>query len=178
MLVYPSSMQVSNRCLQRLSDALRQRRSIVGSRWRRLSPGEQALSVLAYLNKGESYPALAGGFGVGTTTVYRYVHEDVDVLAALAPTLDEALDLGRVNPRRRRTRRATRPCRRIEAATVFSLTLQPASRRSSSSRGEPCRPRASRNAVSTARSIRPRRRSRSVCRPVLAAGRTARAAHL
>lgn len=95
MLVYPSSMQVSNRCLQRLSDALRRRRSIMGSRWPRLSAGEQALLVLAHLNKGESYPALAGGFGVGTTTVYRYVREGVDVLAALAPTLDQALDLAR-----------------------------------------------------------------------------------
>ncbi|ANY10513.1 transposase family protein [Pseudonocardia sp. HH130630-07] len=95
MLVYPSSMQVSNRCLQRLSDALRQRRSIMGSRWRRLSAGEQALLVLAHLNKGESYPALAGGFGVGTTTVYRYVREGVDALADLAPTMDQALEAAR-----------------------------------------------------------------------------------
>jgi len=48
--------------------------------------------VLAHLNKGETYTALADGFGVGTTTVFRYVREGVDVLAATAPTLDEALD--------------------------------------------------------------------------------------
>ena len=95
MLVYPSSMPVSNRALQVLADALRQRRSAVGSRWRRLPAGEQALLVLAHLNKGETYTALAGGFGVGTTTVFRYVREGVDVLAATAPTLDEALDLAR-----------------------------------------------------------------------------------
>jgi hypothetical protein len=95
VLVYPSSMPVSNRALQVLADALRQRRSAIGSRWRRLSAGEQALLVLAHLNKGETYTALAGGFGVGTATVFRYVREGVDVLAAVAPTLNEALDLAR-----------------------------------------------------------------------------------
>ena len=48
----------------------------------------------------------------------------------------------RVNPLRRLIRRATRPWRRIESATVFSDTTQPASRRSACSRGEPCSPRA------------------------------------
>lgn len=86
MLVYPSSMPVSNRALQRLADALRQRRTSLGTRWRRLPAGEQALLVLAHLNKGETYTALAGGFGVGTTTVFRYVREGVEVLAALTPT--------------------------------------------------------------------------------------------
>ena len=37
--------------------------------------GRQALLVLAHLRKGETYADLAGGFGVGTTTVYRYVRE-------------------------------------------------------------------------------------------------------
>jgi hypothetical protein len=95
VLVYPSSMQVSNRALQTLADALRHHRTILGSRWRRLPAGRQALLVLAHLNKGETYTALAGGFGVGTTTVFRYVREGVDVLAATAATLDEALDLAR-----------------------------------------------------------------------------------
>jgi len=31
--------------------------------------------------------ALADGFGVRTTTVFRYIREGVDVLAAVAPTL-------------------------------------------------------------------------------------------
>ena len=51
--------------------------------------------MLAHLNKGETYTALAAGFGVGTTTVFRYVREGVDVLTAVAPTLNEALDLAR-----------------------------------------------------------------------------------
>jgi hypothetical protein len=88
-------MPVSNRALRVLADALRQRRSAMGSRWRRLPAGEQALLVLAHLNKGETYTALAGGFGVGTTTVFRSVREGVDVLAAVAPTLNQALDVAR-----------------------------------------------------------------------------------
>jgi hypothetical protein len=88
-------MPVSNRALQVLADALRQRRTAMGSRWRRLAPGRQALLVLAHLRKGETYTALADGFGVGTTTVFRYVREGVDVLAAVAPTLNQALDVAR-----------------------------------------------------------------------------------
>lgn len=51
--------------------------------------------MLAHLNKGETYTALATGFGVGTTTVLRYVCEGVEVLAARAPALDQALDVAR-----------------------------------------------------------------------------------
>jgi hypothetical protein len=80
-------MQVSNRALQTLADALRHRRTVLGSRWRRLPAGRQALLVLAHLNKGETYTALAGGFGVGTTTVFRYVREGVDDHNAIPTTL-------------------------------------------------------------------------------------------
>jgi hypothetical protein len=47
--------------------------------------------VAAHLRKGETYTDLAGGFGVGTTTVFGYVREALDVLAALVPTLAEAI---------------------------------------------------------------------------------------
>ena len=39
---------------------------------------------------GHPYAQLAAGFGIGTTTAYRYVAEAVELLAALAPTLAEA----------------------------------------------------------------------------------------
>jgi len=74
-------MPVANRALQVLADALRQRRTTMGSRWRRLPPGQQALLVPAHLRKGETYTALASEFGVGTTTAFRFVCEGVDVLA-------------------------------------------------------------------------------------------------
>jgi hypothetical protein len=48
-------------------------------------PGDQALLVLAHLRKGETYTDLAIGFGIGTTTVFRYVREALEVLEAKAP---------------------------------------------------------------------------------------------
>lgn len=51
---------------------------------------------------------------------------------------DHALHHSRGDPPLRRlTFRAIRPWLRIESATVFSLTVQPSSRRSWTSRGEP-----------------------------------------
>jgi hypothetical protein len=57
-----------------------------------LSVGEQALLVVAHLRKGETYTDLAAGFGVGTTTVFRYITEAIEVLATLAPTLRKAVE--------------------------------------------------------------------------------------
>lgn len=91
MLVYPSALDVSTRTLTLLSDALRARRQQIGTRWRVLSSGRQALLVLAYLRKGETYAGLAAGFGIGTSTAYRYIREALAVLAAMAPTLHQAV---------------------------------------------------------------------------------------
>jgi hypothetical protein len=84
-------MTVSNRSLIMLADALRQRRTVLGTKWRRLPAGRQALLVVAHLRKGETYADLAHGFAIGTTTVYRYLREGIDVLAAMAPTLEQAI---------------------------------------------------------------------------------------
>src|SRR3954451_11780915 len=84
-------MQVSNRCLIILSDAFRQRRSALRTRWRRLAPGQQALLVVAHLRKGETYRDLAEGFGIGTSTVHPYLREAIELLAEMAPTLEQAI---------------------------------------------------------------------------------------
>jgi transposase len=84
---------VSNRALITLSDALRHRRGALGTRWRRLTVGEQALLAVAHLRKGETYADLAAGYGIGTTTVFRYIHEAIEVLAALAPGLRAAVEV-------------------------------------------------------------------------------------
>ncbi|MFF3728144.1 IS5 family transposase [Streptomyces erythrochromogenes] len=89
MLVYPSGVDVSSSTLRFLSAKLRQHRRELGSRWRRLTPGRQALLTLAHLRNGHPYAQLAAGFGIGTTAAYRYVAEAVDLLAALAPTLED-----------------------------------------------------------------------------------------
>ena len=91
MLSYPAGLSVSNHALITLTDALRHRRSTIGSRWRRLSVGEQAMLALAHLRKGETYAELSDGYGIGTTTVFRYIHEAIQVLAALAPTMNAAM---------------------------------------------------------------------------------------
>lgn len=91
MLVYPSGIDVSTSTLRYLAAHLRARREELGTRWRRVSASRQALLVLAHLRCGHTYAQLAAGFGVGTTTAYRYVAEAIDVLAALAPTFAEAM---------------------------------------------------------------------------------------
>lgn len=88
---YPAGFTMSNHALTTLADALRQRRRQVGTRWRRLTVGRQALLVTAHLRKGETYTDLAAGFGIGTTTVFRYIHEALEVLATLAPSLSDAI---------------------------------------------------------------------------------------
>jgi hypothetical protein len=48
---------------------IRRHRNKIGSCWRQLNPGRQALLVLVHLRKGEAFAHLAAGFGVGTATV-------------------------------------------------------------------------------------------------------------
>src|SRR5690349_22550744 len=84
-------MSVSTRALSTLSDVLRRHRREQATRWRKLTAGRQALLVIAYLRKGETYADLACGFRVGTSTVYRYVREALELLAAMAPTLEQAI---------------------------------------------------------------------------------------
>lgn len=54
-------------------------------------PGRQALLDLAHLRCGDTYARLTAGLRVGIATVYRYIREAVDLLAALAPTLAQAM---------------------------------------------------------------------------------------
>lgn len=91
MLVYSSSIDLSSRTLRFLTGQLAARRAKIGTRWRRLAVGRQALLTLAHLRCGDTYAQLAAGFGIGIATVYRYIREAVEALAALAPSLAEAM---------------------------------------------------------------------------------------
>lgn len=75
MLVHPSGVDVSSSALRFLAAQLRERRRALGVRWRRPSAGRQALLTLAHLRNGHPYAQLAAGFGIGTTTAYRYILE-------------------------------------------------------------------------------------------------------
>jgi Helix-turn-helix of DDE superfamily endonuclease/Transposase DDE domain len=77
--------------LTHVADLLCGHRARIGSRWRKLAPGRQALLVLAHLRNGDTYARLAAGFEVGLATVWRHVREAVDLLAARAPSLTAAL---------------------------------------------------------------------------------------
>jgi hypothetical protein len=95
VLSYPSGMTMSSRALNLLADLLRGRRTELGTRWRKLPAGRQALPVVAHRRKNDTYAELACGFGVGTFTVYRYIREALDLLAVKAPTLEHAIEVAK-----------------------------------------------------------------------------------
>ena len=91
MLFYRAALPLSCKTLNYAAGIVRRHLKATGSRWRKLNPGQQALLVLAYLRKGETFAELAAGFGIGRTTAWRYVNETVELLAARAPKLRAAL---------------------------------------------------------------------------------------
>jgi hypothetical protein len=93
VLSYPAAITLSSRTLNHLADLLRHHRRQQRSRWRRLDPGRQALMALAHLRNGDTYRRLAAGFGVGVSTVYRYLREAIDLLATHAIPLERAVYL-------------------------------------------------------------------------------------
>ena len=90
MLFYRAALPLSSQTLDYTAGVIRRHRRQIGSCWRKLSPGRQALLVLAYLRKGETFAELAAGFGIGTATAWRYVSETVALLAARSPKLNRA----------------------------------------------------------------------------------------
>ena len=91
VLFYPAALPLSAQTLTYAAGVIRRHRKQIGSCWRKLNPGRQALLVLAYLRKGDTFAELAAGFGIGTATAWRYVTETVALLAARAPKLRQAL---------------------------------------------------------------------------------------
>ena len=91
MLFYRAALPLSRKTLNYVAGIIRGRLKAIGSRWRKLNPGQEALLVLVYLRKGETFADLAAGFGVGRTTAWRYVDEVVALLAARAPKLRTAV---------------------------------------------------------------------------------------
>src|SRR5215470_16190299 len=91
MLFYPAALPLPRQTLDYTAGIIRRHRKMIGSPWRKLNPARQALLVLAYLRKGETFAELAAGFGVGTATAWRYVTETTALLAARSPRLRQAL---------------------------------------------------------------------------------------
>ena len=91
MLFYRAALPLSRKTLAFVARIIRRHRAAIGSLWRKLDPGRQSLLVLACLRKGETFADLAAGFGVGVATAWRYVNETVELLAARAPKLRQAV---------------------------------------------------------------------------------------
>lgn len=91
MLFYRASLPLSRSTLEYVSGVIRRHRRSINSKGRVLPAGKQALMVLAYLKRGETFAQLAAGFGVGTTTAWRYVNEVVLLLSARSPRLARAV---------------------------------------------------------------------------------------
>jgi hypothetical protein len=84
MLFYRAALPLSHATLTYLAGVVRRHRKKIGSCWRKLNRGQQALLVLVHLPRGETFADLAASFGVGTTTAWRYAQETVALLAAHA----------------------------------------------------------------------------------------------
>ena len=91
MLFYRAALPLSSRTLTFVAGIIRRYRISIGSCWRKLNPGRQALLVLVRLRKDETFADLAAGSGIGTATAWRYVNETVALLAARAPKLRKAV---------------------------------------------------------------------------------------
>ncbi|SFG70442.1 Helix-turn-helix of DDE superfamily endonuclease [Streptomyces mirabilis] len=63
-----AALPLSRQTLTFVSGPVRAHRREIGSSWRALDPGQQALLVLVYLRKGEPFAEVGAGFGVLTAT--------------------------------------------------------------------------------------------------------------
>lgn len=90
-VVYQSSLTLSTATLTLIGDLLRGHLKKIGSRWRKLPPGQIATIVLAVLRHDQRLADMAGGNRISATTVRRWVLEVIELLAARAPRLDRAL---------------------------------------------------------------------------------------
>ena len=83
MLFYPAALPLSRQTLTYTAGIIRRHRQQISSPWRRLSPGRQALLVLAYLRTGDTFAGLAAGFGIGTA--WRYVKHGMNLQVISSP---------------------------------------------------------------------------------------------
>jgi hypothetical protein len=90
-VVYQVRLPLSKRTIDLVAGLIRRRRNQMRSPWRKAEPGRQAVIVLAVLRHDQRLADMAGGNGVGESTVRRWVKEVVTLLAAHAPRLDRAL---------------------------------------------------------------------------------------
>jgi hypothetical protein len=99
VVVYRAILDVPEHLVRRLVRLLDQERQRRGTRrnTRALSCRRQAILVLRWFRERADAAALARDNGIGRATAYRYIDQAITVLAAHAPTLEQALRRARQN---------------------------------------------------------------------------------
>ena len=94
VLSYRVMLDVPRELILFVSGLLAERRREIGTRkgTRKLGCYRQALFALAWFRDKGDIPRLGAGSGLAQSTAYRYLDEVIDVLAACAPGLREALE--------------------------------------------------------------------------------------
>jgi DDE superfamily endonuclease/Helix-turn-helix of DDE superfamily endonuclease len=94
MLSYRVTLDVPVQLALYVARLLAQHRRELGTRrgTRALTCRRQALFALAWFRDRPDIPRLGAGFGISQATAYRYKDEALEVLAARAPTLRQALE--------------------------------------------------------------------------------------
>uniref|UniRef100_UPI002931DC7F transposase family protein n=1 Tax=Pseudonocardia sp. H11422 TaxID=2835866 RepID=UPI002931DC7F len=94
MITYPAMLDVPRELVREVSRLLAAERRARGTRTgsRALTCWYQALLVLAWFRNQGDIALVGAGFGVSRATAYRYRDEVIDVLAARAPDLHDALE--------------------------------------------------------------------------------------
>jgi DDE superfamily endonuclease/Helix-turn-helix of DDE superfamily endonuclease len=94
VIAYRATLDVPRELVTYLSGLLRTHRRGLGTRrgTRKLTCWRQALFGLIWFRKREDLTVLGAGFGISRPTAYRYWNEIIQVLAAQAPELAEALE--------------------------------------------------------------------------------------
>ena len=94
MVSYRVMLDVPAELVRFVSGLLAAHRREIGTRkgTRRLTCYKQALFGLAWFRDKGDIPRLGQGFGLAQSTAYRYLDEVIEVLAARAPGLQDALE--------------------------------------------------------------------------------------
>jgi hypothetical protein len=94
VIAHRATLDVSRALVQYVARLLHEERRLRGTPHgsRALSPFWQAVMVMRWFRGERDVPKLGRDHRVSRATAYRYIHEGIEVLAAQAPDLPEALD--------------------------------------------------------------------------------------
>ncbi|MFI6604789.1 transposase family protein [Nonomuraea sp. NPDC050536] len=93
MIAHRATLDISRALVQHVARLLRDEHRLRGTPKdsRALSPFRQAVMVLRWFRGEHDIPKLGRDHRISRATAYRYIHEGIEVLAAQAPDLSEAL---------------------------------------------------------------------------------------